>query len=228
VGEVSTALKIVLAIGSAGTDWHGMLDGSVPEVVCLTSVSTGVQLERLPHWEIGDLPAAPRHPVREKGWLVGEVAPAAKTHHLPPRRLVSGTPSCRETALAKSEGRGEAELAKPRFSQFPDFVGACIAPAALLKYPHRRLAIVASGCLSPRRVLNRSAREGDSVSLDSVGAGDSFNGGLATALARGDALTEAVRFAAACGALATTAHGGAASAPTLAAVLNLTGEAGRR
>jgi ribokinase len=65
-------------------------------------------------------------------------------------------------------------------------------------------------------------------SINSVGAGDSFNGGLATALARGDALPEAVRFAAACGALATTGHGGAASAPTLAAVLNLTGEGGRR
>jgi ribokinase len=61
-------------------------------------------------------------------------------------------------------------------------------------------------------------------SVNSVGAGDSFNAGLATALARGDALPQAVRFAAACGALATTGHGGAASAPTLAAVLNLTAE----
>jgi ribokinase len=54
--------------------------------------------------------------------------------------------------------------------------------------------------------------------VNSVGAGDCFNGGLAVALARGDDLPAAVRFAAACGALAATGPGGAASAPTLAAV----------
>jgi ribokinase len=53
-------------------------------------------------------------------------------------------------------------------------------------------------------------------SVDSVGAGDCFNGGLADALARGLALPAAVRFAAACGALATTRYGAAASAPTRA------------
>ncbi|MEX2200573.1 MAG: PfkB family carbohydrate kinase, partial [Dongiaceae bacterium] len=58
-------------------------------------------------------------------------------------------------------------------------------------------------------------------SVDSVGAGDSFNGGLADALARGLGLPAAVRFAAACGALATTRYGAAASAPTRAAVESL-------
>jgi ribokinase len=53
-------------------------------------------------------------------------------------------------------------------------------------------------------------------SVDSVGAGDCFNGGLADALVRGLALSAAVRFAAACGALATTRYGAAASAPTRA------------
>jgi ribokinase len=57
--------------------------------------------------------------------------------------------------------------------------------------------------------------------VNSVGAGDCFNGGLAVALARGDALADAVRFAAACGALATTGPGGAGSAPTLEAVERL-------
>lgn len=52
--------------------------------------------------------------------------------------------------------------------------------------------------------------------VDTVAAGDCFNGGLATALARGDALADAVRFAAACGAIAVTRPGAAASAPTLA------------
>ena len=50
-------------------------------------------------------------------------------------------------------------------------------------------------------------------SVDSVGAGDCFNAGLADALARGAALPGALRFAAACGALATTRYGAAAAAP---------------
>jgi ribokinase len=57
--------------------------------------------------------------------------------------------------------------------------------------------------------------------VNSVGAGDIFNGGLAVALARGDELPAAVRFAAACGALAAAGPGGAASAPTLSAVTAL-------
>ncbi len=55
-------------------------------------------------------------------------------------------------------------------------------------------------------------------SVDSVGAGDCFNAGLADALARGSALHAALRFAAACGALATTRYGAAASAPARAEV----------
>jgi ribokinase len=51
--------------------------------------------------------------------------------------------------------------------------------------------------------------------IDSVAAGDCFNAGLAIAIARGDSLAEAVRFAAACGALATTRAGAAAAAPTM-------------
>lgn len=54
--------------------------------------------------------------------------------------------------------------------------------------------------------------------VDTVAAGDCFNGGLAVALARGDALPDAVRFAAACGAVAVTRPGAAAAAPTLAEV----------
>ncbi|MDP9138075.1 MAG: ribokinase [Pseudomonadota bacterium] len=54
--------------------------------------------------------------------------------------------------------------------------------------------------------------------VDTVAAGDCFNGGLAFALARGDDLFAAARFAAACGALATTRYGAAAAAPTLSEV----------
>ncbi|WP_207477837.1 ribokinase [Arenibaculum pallidiluteum] len=59
--------------------------------------------------------------------------------------------------------------------------------------------------------------------VDTVAAGDCFNGGLAFALARGDGLDAAVRFAAACGALATTRAGAADSAPALAEATALLG-----
>nr|WP_306310205.1 ribokinase [Asaia krungthepensis] len=49
--------------------------------------------------------------------------------------------------------------------------------------------------------------------IDTVAAGDCFNGGLATALTLGKSFGEAVHFAAACGALATTRLGAAESAP---------------
>lgn len=62
-------------------------------------------------------------------------------------------------------------------------------------------------------------------SIDSVAAGDCFNGGLAVALAEGKPLGEAVRFAAACGALSTTKPGASASAPTRAEVEALLGRA---
>lgn len=51
--------------------------------------------------------------------------------------------------------------------------------------------------------------------IDTVAAGDCFNGGLAHALSGGADLTTAARFAAACGALSTTRRGAAQSAPIL-------------
>lgn len=54
--------------------------------------------------------------------------------------------------------------------------------------------------------------------VDTVAAGDCFNGGLATALSRGAPLPDAVRFAAARGAVAVTRPGAAAAAPRLAEV----------
>ena len=61
------------------------------------------------------------------------------------------------------------------------------------------------------------------AAIDSVAAGDCFNAGLAIAMTRGDDLAQAVRFAAACGALATTRPGAAAAAPTMADVRKLLG-----
>jgi ribokinase len=54
--------------------------------------------------------------------------------------------------------------------------------------------------------------------IDTVAAGDTFNGGLANALERGVPLIEAVRFASACAALSTTRKGAASAAPTRAEV----------
>lgn len=56
------------------------------------------------------------------------------------------------------------------------------------------------------------------TAIDTVAAGDCFNGGLAYALSQGEGMLEAVRFASACGALSTTRLGAAAAAPDLAEV----------
>lgn len=61
------------------------------------------------------------------------------------------------------------------------------------------------------------------TAIDTVAAGDCFNAGLATALTLGKPLDEAVRFAAACGALATTKRGAAESAPHWNEVVSLVG-----
>ena len=57
--------------------------------------------------------------------------------------------------------------------------------------------------------------------VDTTGAGDTFCGVLAAALASGSALVDAVRVAAAAGALATTAAGAQASVPSATAVAEL-------
>jgi ribokinase len=54
--------------------------------------------------------------------------------------------------------------------------------------------------------------------LDTVGAGDAFNGALGVALARGDPLPQAVQFANAAAALSTTRLGAQAGMPTAKAV----------
>ncbi|GBR51500.1 ribokinase [Neokomagataea thailandica NBRC 106555] len=64
--------------------------------------------------------------------------------------------------------------------------------------------------------------------IDTVAAGDSFNAGLAFALAKGQSFREAVCFAAACGALATTRNGAADAAPFYAEVCALIEQQGVR
>ena len=57
--------------------------------------------------------------------------------------------------------------------------------------------------------------------VDTTAAGDAFNAGLAVALARGDNLPDAVRYACAVGALAVTQFGAQPSLPTAAQVAKL-------
>jgi ribokinase len=63
----------------------------------------------------------------------------------------------------------------------------------------------------------------DVVAIDTVAAGDAFNGGLAAALAEGLPLPEACRWGGAAGALATTLRGAQSAMPTRAALLALLG-----
>lgn len=63
------------------------------------------------------------------------------------------------------------------------------------------------------------------TAIDTVAAGDCFNGGLAVALDQGQDIGSAVRFAAACGALSTTRQGAADAAPGLQEVTALMNDA---
>ena len=57
--------------------------------------------------------------------------------------------------------------------------------------------------------------------IETTGAGDAFNGGFATALARGDDAVDAVRFGCATAGISVTRPGTAPSMPTLAEVQDL-------
>ncbi len=63
--------------------------------------------------------------------------------------------------------------------------------------------------------------------VETTGAGDAFNGGLAAALARGDTLADAVRFATAVAAISVTRAGAAPSMPSLTEIEKLLGREAR-
>ncbi len=101
---------------------------------------------------------------------------------------------------------------------YPRDSGAALAAAQQL---HRRGAAKVLLKLGERGALVSSPETHSFIPpfrvkpVDTVAAGDCFNGGLAFALARGEGLMAAARFASACGALATTKYGAAAAAPSL-------------
>jgi ribokinase len=88
--------------------------------------------------------------------------------------------------------------------------------AVILKLGERGACLSAGGMLRMIEPFKVAA-------VDTVAAGDCFNGGLAYALSQGVQLEESARFACACGALSTTRYGAAAAAPTLAEVNDLLG-----
>ena len=82
--------------------------------------------------------------------------------------------------------------------------------------------------LGERGALFHSARQSELVPpvnagavVETTGAGDAFNGGFATALARGDDPVDAVRFGCAAAGISVTRPGTAPSMPTLAEVEEL-------
>lgn len=86
------------------------------------------------------------------------------------------------------------------------------------KVPHLVITLGAQGCrvISGGQDVRYPAFPVQAV--DSTAAGDAFNGGLAVALARGDSLPAAIRFASAVGALAVTRLGAMNSLPNAAEV----------
>ena len=99
-----------------------------------------------------------------------------------------------------------------------------LAAARALRARGTRIAIVKMGALG----CAYASAEGEAFvpaykveAIDTVAAGDCFNGGLAVGLARGLPLMQAVRMASATGALATTRQGSAGAAPSATEVEQL-------
>lgn len=99
-----------------------------------------------------------------------------------------------------------------------DLTSATRAAEALLAQGVRRAVIVTLGGAGAVVVDADGARSVAPMQagpvVDTTGAGDAFNGGLATALAEGQGLDAALRFATAVAALSVTRPGTAASMPT--------------
>ena len=84
----------------------------------------------------------------------------------------------------------------------------------------------ADGCFWASRNWEQSFRAHSVEVVDTVGAGDAFNGALAAALAEGKEPSEAIPFACAAGALAVTKPGAQGALPTRAEIEALTRGAG--
>ncbi|MDO9525698.1 MAG: ribokinase [Gemmobacter sp.] len=128
---------------------------------------------------------------------------------------------------------GLCDLVTPNESEAEGLTGIAVtgvdsaaAAAAVLQAQGARAVVVTLGgqgalYQDAARTLHVPARSLGPVA-DTTGAGDAFNGGLATALAEGQTIDQALHFATAVAALSVTKPGTAASMPTrdqIAAVL---------
>jgi ribokinase len=124
---------------------------------------------------------------------------------------------------------GLASIVTPNQVEFEDLVG--VAPGSALA-ARRLTALLSPGPIfvvtrgargvdlfEGGRYRPRAARPPQVRAVDTVGAGDCFNGALAAALAEDpDDLGAALRFAVAASALSVTRRGAQASMPTRAAI----------
>lgn len=110
------------------------------------------------------------------------------------------------TGIRPKDASAAAEAARILHARGPSTV--------ILKLGERGAYVSAEG-----RAMMLDAFRVDTI--DTVAAGDCFNGGLGFALSKSMPLFEAARFACACGALSTTRYGAAAASPTLSEVTAL-------
>lgn len=119
----------------------------------------------------------------------------------------------------------EAEAGALTGMAVTDRASAMAAARALLAQGVRRAVIVTLGGDGALVVDAAGARHIPPMQagpvVDTTGAGDAFNGGLATALAEGRALDDALRFATAVAAISVTRAGAASAMPTRAEVAAL-------
>jgi ribokinase len=97
-----------------------------------------------------------------------------------------------------------------------DEAGAAKAAAVLLAKGVKNVIITmgSAGAYVANKTINEIVPAFKVKAIDTVAAGDVFNGALALALSEGKPLVEAARFANAAAAVAVTRHGAQASAPT--------------
>jgi ribokinase len=104
-----------------------------------------------------------------------------------------------------------------------DDQGAIAAARALIARGARRVAIKlgARGALTADTEGEQFWSSFTVTPVDTVAAGDAFNGGLAVALSEGRSFDEAIRWGLAAGALSVTRHGAQPSMPERNEVLTL-------
>jgi ribokinase len=138
--------------------------------------------------------------------LMLDPAPARPIPHNVLRRVTYLTPN--ETETAALCGTAAADLTPKNVGGYAVKLLKRGAANVIIKMGGRG-AYVAGADGVPTRMPSFKVRV-----VDSTGAGDAFNGGLAVALMRGMALVEAVRFASAVGAVSVTRAGAQPAMPT--------------